>query len=100
LTRSFIFYSLFLLIRVCVCACTQLMKMMGKKDGKDAYAEAGNIAQEYIGAIRTVQAYSLQKHAEALYSQKLAEARKQKMKAAMTTGLVRVCHCKPMLKIC
>lgn len=55
---------------------------------QEAYAEAGSIAEEVIGSIRTVQAYCSQDFEHSRYLQKIKECEKMGIKNGRMKGLV------------
>ncbi|KAK4802353.1 hypothetical protein SAY86_000556 [Trapa natans] len=55
--------------------------------GQAAYAEAGNVVEQTVGAIRTVASFTGEKRAIEKYSDKLQIARKATVKQGMTSGL-------------
>ncbi|KAI1321286.1 Multidrug resistance protein 1 [Mortierella claussenii] len=56
-------------------------------DGQDSYAKAGGLAEQAIGAIRTVTAFDGQKRELKKFNEVLAEAYKSGVKKAIATGL-------------
>jgi len=55
--------------------------------GQDAYAEAGKVAEQALGGIKTVYAFSLQKRFQARYDVLLEKAKQINTKAGFVIGL-------------
>ncbi|KAG6416716.1 hypothetical protein SASPL_124152 [Salvia splendens] len=62
--------------------------LMGKMAslGQAAYAEAGNVVEQTVGAIRTVQSYTSEKQAMEKYDSKLVIAYKATLKQGLASG--------------
>jgi len=80
-----------------ILACIPLMVIVGgimmtllmkfKSGGQDAYAEAGKIAEQSLGGLRTVYAFSLQKRFQTKYDEYLEKAKKVDTTAGIVIGV-------------
>jgi len=80
-----------------ILACMPLLAIMGgimmilltkfMTGGQDAYAEAGKVAEQALGGIKTVYAFSLQKRFQARYDVLLEKAKQINTKAGFVIGL-------------
>ncbi|KAL0398392.1 UNVERIFIED_CONTAM: ABC transporter B family member 9 [Sesamum radiatum] len=66
--------------------CVALIMSKMSSRSQTAYAEAGNIAEQTVGAIRTVASYTGEKRATEMYDRKLQTAYASTVKQGLATG--------------